>query len=103
MYNDTLLEFKGVKSTAASEKWVTFVNADNNVVEWGGYDISNNQHLLKDGDEIITMQFIALKPQNESALIALLAGAIATDFQIGTSNSPQATELRSPAQSPKSL
>lgn len=65
MYNDTLLEFKGVKSTAASEKWVTFVNADNNVVEWGGYDISNNQHLLKDGDEIITMQFIALKPQNE--------------------------------------
>jgi hypothetical protein len=65
MYNDTLLEFKGVKSTAASEKWVTFVNADSNVVEWGGYDVSNNQHALKDGNEIITMQFIALKPQNE--------------------------------------
>jgi len=46
---------------------------------------------------------LALKPQNESALIELLAGAIATDFQIGTSNSPQANELRSPAQSPRSL
>ena len=65
MYNDTLLEFKGVKSTAASEKWITFVNADGNVVEWGGYDRSNNQYLLKDGSEVITMQFIALRPQNE--------------------------------------
>jgi len=33
----------------------------------------------------------------------LLAGAIAADFQIGTSNSSQAHELRHPVQSPRSL
>lgn len=46
---------------------------------------------------------LALKPENETALIALLAGAIATDFLIGTSNSSQAPELRHAAQSPRSI
>lgn len=46
---------------------------------------------------------LALKPENEPTLIALLAGAIATDFQIGTSNSSRAHELHHPVQSPRSL
>jgi hypothetical protein len=46
---------------------------------------------------------LALKPEHETALMGLLAGAIAADFQIGTSNSSQAHELRNSAQSPRSI
>ena len=64
-YDNTLLEFKGISATSAASKWITYINANDNRVDWGGYDNSNNTNLLSDGDEIVTFQFIALKPQND--------------------------------------
>jgi hypothetical protein len=29
------------------------------------YDITNNQNTLKNGDEVVTLQFVALQPQNQ--------------------------------------
>lgn len=62
-YNDTLLSFSGVYATSNASKWLTYINANDGQVDWGGYDKSNNEHLLSDGSEVITMQFVALKPQ----------------------------------------
>jgi hypothetical protein len=62
-FNDTLLAFKGVYGTPASQKWVTYLNPNNGQIDWGGYDNTNNEHSLNDGDEVVTLQFEALKPQ----------------------------------------
>lgn len=45
---------------------------------------------------------LAMQPENEDALIGLLAKAIATDFQINTSDASQAQESRHGARSLKS-
>ena len=64
-YNDTLLEFKGIEVTEASSKWVSYINPNDGEVDWGGFDISKNEALLHDGQDVIKLQFIALKPQDQ--------------------------------------
>jgi hypothetical protein len=63
-YNDTLLQFKGVISSAASMKWLTYINPNDNEIDWGGFDPTNNSNSLKDGYQVVTFQFLALQPQN---------------------------------------
>jgi hypothetical protein len=62
-YNDTLLEFRGAYASANATKWISFINANGGRVDWGGYDNTNNENPLVDGDSVITLQFAALKPQ----------------------------------------
>lgn len=64
-YDDTLLDFKGVESKSASSRWITFLNTNDNQVDWGGYDNSNNLNSLRNNDEVVTLQFLAKKPQNQ--------------------------------------
>lgn len=64
-YNEDILSFKGVYSTSAAMKWLTYINPNDGEIDWGGYDITNNENTLKDGDEIITLQFVALQPQDD--------------------------------------
>jgi|688.fasta_scaffold00022_54 hypothetical protein len=64
-YNSDILSFKGIYSTSSVMEWLTYVNPNDGEVDWGGYDITNNQKTLKDGDEVITLQFVALQPQNQ--------------------------------------
>lgn len=63
-YDSDLLEFKGVYSTSNAMEWITYVNPNDNQIDWGGFDKTNNQNTLKDGDEVVTLQFIAKQPQN---------------------------------------
>jgi len=63
-YDDTLLEFKGVIASAGAMKWISYVNPNDGIVEWGGFDPTNNTNTLKDGDQVLTLQFLALEPQN---------------------------------------
>ena len=62
-YDSSLLSFKGIYSSANAQKWITYVNPNEGEISWGGYDPTTNNNALKNGDEIITFQFIALKPQ----------------------------------------
>ena len=64
-YNDTILSFKGVYSSSSAMKWLTYINANGGEIDWGGYDVTNNTNSIKDGDEVVTLQFVALQPQNE--------------------------------------
>lgn len=63
-YDDTLLEFKGVVSSSSAMKWITYINPNDSEVDWGGFDPTNNTNTLKDGDQVVTLQFLALQPQN---------------------------------------
>jgi len=62
-YDETLLQFKGIYSTSNANKWLTYVNPNDGQIDWGGYDVTDNLNTLEDGDDVITMQFVALKPQ----------------------------------------
>ena len=64
-YNEDLLSFKGVYSTSSAMQWLTYVNPNDGEIDWGGYDITNNQNTIKNGDEVVTLQFVALQPQNQ--------------------------------------
>jgi hypothetical protein len=63
-YNDTLLQFKGITSSPEAMKWISYVNPNDNEIEWGGFDPTNNNNTLKDGNQVVTIQFLALQPQN---------------------------------------
>jgi hypothetical protein len=63
-YDTTLLTFKGITSSSNAMEWITYVNANDGQVDWGGFDKTNNEQTLKDGDEVVTLQFIARQPQN---------------------------------------
>jgi hypothetical protein len=62
-YDETLLQFKGIYSTSNANKWLTYVNPNDGQIDWGGYDVTDNLNPLENGSDVITMQFIALKPQ----------------------------------------
>ena len=63
-YDKDLLEFKGVTAKAATEKWLSFTNPNDTEVEWGGLDM-NETSKVKDGQEVVVMQFIAKKPKDQ--------------------------------------
>jgi hypothetical protein len=63
-YNDLLLEFKGIDSKSATAGWITYLNTNDSQVDWGGYD-NTSLNPIQNGDEIVTLQFLAKKPQNE--------------------------------------
>jgi hypothetical protein len=62
-YDTDLLEFKGIISSSNAMEWITYVNPNDGQVDWGGFDQTNNEQTLKDGDEVVTLQFIAKQPQ----------------------------------------
>jgi hypothetical protein len=62
-FDSDLLEFVELKNELKPGSWVSFVNPNDNVVEWGGYDPSNNQNLIKDGEIFFTLVFRAKTAQ----------------------------------------
>ena len=81
-YDTDLLEFKGIISSSNAMEWITYVNPNDGQIDWGGFDQTNNEQTLKDGDEVVTLQFIAKQPQTlweESPLYTSLKFAGTTD------------------------
>lgn len=64
-YDDQLLEFSSVKTELNAGYWISFINTQGNEIEWGGFDPSTNQHLVKNEEVVFTLQFKSLKAQTE--------------------------------------
>jgi hypothetical protein len=64
-YDGTLLDFKGIKAESKIGSWISFMNPNDNVVEWGGYDPTQNTKLLNDNELAFTLQFIAKQIQSD--------------------------------------
>ena len=64
-YDKDLLEFKGLYTDEKPMAWLSFLNATDGVVEWGGIDMSNNKFNLKNNEQVVTLQFLAKKPKDE--------------------------------------
>lgn len=63
-YNDTLLDFRGIEAKSATASWLSYLNTNDNQIDWGGYDVSNHQKPLRNNDEVVVLQFIAKQPQD---------------------------------------
>jgi hypothetical protein len=91
-YDNSLLEFKGVKTEEKFMNWMSFLNPNNGVVEWAGADMSTNKYLANNNETVLTLQFLALSPQvdwDDSPLYVIrkFAGdANATDLGITPTN-----------------
>ena len=72
-YDTDLLEFKKIDLTEKMMNWTSFTNASNGVVSFGAADLKGDQ-LLVDGESVIILQFVALKPQAEWATAAVWTG-----------------------------
>jgi hypothetical protein len=64
-YNSSLLDFKGIKAESKIGGWISFMNPNDNVVEWGGYDPTLNTKLLNDNELAFTLQFISKQIQSD--------------------------------------
>jgi len=64
-YNSTLLDFKGIRAESKIGNWISFMNPNDNVVEWGGYDPTLNTKLLNDNELAFTLQFISKQIQSD--------------------------------------
>jgi hypothetical protein len=62
-FDSDLLEFVELTNELKPGNWVSFVNPNDNVIEWGGYDPSNNQNLIQDGEIFFTLVFRAKTSQ----------------------------------------
>jgi hypothetical protein len=72
-YDTALLEFKKIELTEKMMGWTSFTNPSNGVVAFGSADLKGNQ-LLNDGEQVMILQFIAKKPQNEWGTAAIWTG-----------------------------
>ena len=63
-YDSNLLDFRGIKLESKIGNWVSFMNPNDNVVEWGGYDPTLNTKLLQDNELAFTLQFISRQIQS---------------------------------------
>jgi hypothetical protein len=72
-YDTALLEFKKIDLTEKMMNWASYTNPSNGVVAFGAADLTN-KNLVNDGEQVLVVQFIAKKPQDEWGTAALWTG-----------------------------
>jgi len=72
-YDTSLLEFKKIDLTEKMINWTSYTNPSNGVVAFGAADLTN-KNLVNDGEQVLVVQFIAKKPQDEWGTAALWTG-----------------------------
>jgi len=72
-YDTSLLTFAKIDLTEKMMNWTSFTNPSNGVVAFGSADLKGDQ-LLNDGEAVMTLQFIAKKPQDEWGTAAVWTG-----------------------------
>ena len=64
-YDNTLLEFRGIENKSSVSNWLSYFNPEDNIIDWGGYDPSTHNNLVKNGDVPFILKFVALQPQDQ--------------------------------------
>jgi len=63
-FDSDLLDFRRLTNGEKSMNWMSFINPQDGIIEWGGFDMTNGNNLLTDGEIVFTFNFIAKAPQN---------------------------------------
>ena len=72
-YDTALLQFAKIDLTEKMLNWTSYTNPDNGIIAFGAADLKGN-NLINDGDDILTLQFIAKKPQDQWGSAAVWTG-----------------------------
>jgi len=64
-YDADLLGFESLVTELKSSYWMSFININDGIVEWGGYDPSLNQNLVNNGEILFTLNFSAKELQSD--------------------------------------
>lgn len=64
-YDPSILEFKGIENKEAVTRWITYLNPSDKIIDWGGYDNTGRDNLLKNGDVAFILKFLAKKPKDD--------------------------------------
>ena len=72
-YDTALLEFKKIDLSEKMMNWTSYTNPSNGVVAFGAADLTN-KNLVNDREQVLVVQFIAKKPQDEWGTAALWTG-----------------------------
>jgi hypothetical protein len=72
-YDTTLLTFAKIDLTEKMMNWMSYTNPDKGVIAFGSADLKGD-NLLNDGEQVMTLQFIAKKPQLDWGTAAIWTG-----------------------------
>jgi hypothetical protein len=72
-YDTTLLTFAKIDLTEKMMNWMSYTNPDKGVIAFGSADLKGD-NLLNDGEQVMTVQFIAKKPQADWGTAAIWTG-----------------------------
>ena len=63
-YDNSILEFRGIEQTSDVSRWMTYLNPEGSVIDWGGYDPSGRDNLISNNTVAFTLKFAALEPKS---------------------------------------
>ena len=72
-YDTSLLTFAKIDLTEKMMNWMSYTNPDKGVIAFGSADLKGG-NLLNDGEQVMTVQFIAKKPQADWGTAAIWTG-----------------------------
>lgn len=72
-YDTALLTFAKIDLTEKMMNWMSYTNLDRGVIAFGSADLKGG-NLLNDGEQVMTVQFIAKKPQVDWGTAAIWTG-----------------------------
>jgi len=72
-YDTALLTFAKIDLTEKMMNWMSYTNLDKGVIAFGSADLKGG-NLLNDGEQVMTVQFIAKKPQVDWGTAAIWTG-----------------------------
>lgn len=64
-YDSDLLEFVGIDNKESVSNWIYYLNPEQDIVDWGGYDPTGGQNLIYHGQTAFTLKFIAKEPKDQ--------------------------------------
>jgi 5-hydroxyisourate hydrolase-like protein (transthyretin family) len=72
-YDTALLTFAKIELTEKMMNWMSYTNPDKGVIAFGSADLKGG-NLLNDGEQVMTVQFIAKKPQLDWGTASIWTG-----------------------------
>jgi hypothetical protein len=91
VYDTTLLQFKNIDVSEQVKAWTSYILVKGNHVEWGGYETSNKQDVIRSNAEVFNLTFTVKKTGWTESPIRVVTKAVgnskAEDVNIDESKS----------------
>lgn len=91
VYDKNLLEFKSIDVSEKVKSWTSYILVKDDHVEWGGYETSNKQDVIRSNAEVFNLTFTVKKTGWSESPIRVVTKAVgnskAEDVNINEANS----------------